>query len=342
MPANLELGLDSFGDVMNDAEGRPLSQWQALRHVVEEAVLADEVGVDFIGLGEHHREDFAISAPEVVLAAIAARTKRIRLGTAVTVLSSDDPVRLYQRFSTLGALSHGRAEVMLGRGSFTESFPLFGYSLSQYEELFEEKLALFVELLRNETVTWSGRGRPALRGQRVYPRLAGELPTWIGVGGTPASVVRAARYGLPVMLAIIGGEAKRFRALIDLYRRAAVEFGYAPRAVGCHSPGYVGRADDEARADFYPDYKAYRDRIGGERGWPPLQESEFDREIRVGALYVGAADTVAQKIAETSRALDLNRFDLKYSAGGLSHAKMMGSIERYGREVIPKVRALLV
>ena len=342
MAKPLELGMDTFGDVMSDAAGRPLSQAQALRNVVEEAALADEVGVDFIGLGEHHRDDFAISAPEIVLAAIAARTKRIRLGTAVTVLSSDDPIRVFQRFSTLDALSNGRAEIMLGRGSFTESFPLFGFPLSQYEDLFEEKLALFVELIRNPRVTWSGSFRAPLKDQPVYPRMeSGELPAWIGVGGTPESVARAAKYNLPVMFAIIGGDAGRFVPLVDLYRRASAHFGVNPRAVGCHSPGYVGRSDEEARADFYADFKANRDRIGGERGWPPMQESEFDREIRSGALYVGSPETVAQKIAATARTLELDRFDLKYSAGGLSHEKILGCIERYGREVIPRVRALL-
>ena len=342
MPKPLELGLDTFGDVMNGADGRPISQAEALRNVVEEAVLADEIGVDFIGLGEHHRADFAISAPEVVLAAIASRTERIRLGTAVTVLSSDDPVRVFQRFSTLDALSNGRAEVILGRGSFTESFPLFGYPLSQYEELFEEKLDLFVRLLRDEAVSWSGRTRPPLKGQRVYPlKQGGELMTWIGVGGTPESVLRAARYDLPLMLAIIGGAPARFHSFVDLYVRARSELGGKPRAIGAHSPGYVGRTDEEARADFYDDFKANRDRIGGERGWPPMRESEYVREIRHGALFVGSPETVANKIVETAQALDLDRFDLKYSAGGLSHAKMMGTIERYGREVVPRVRELM-
>ena len=308
MPKPLELGLDTFGDVMNGADGRPISQAEALRNVVEEAVLADEVGVDFIGLGEHHRADFAISAPEVVLGAIASRTERIRLGTAVTVLSSDDPVRVFQRFSTLDALSNGRAEVILGRGSFTkkknssftESFPLFGYPLSQYEELFEEKLDLFVRILRNEAVSWSGRTRPPLKGQRVYPlKQGGELMTWIGVGGTPESVLRAARYDLPLMLAIIGGAPARFRSFVDLYVRARSELGGKPRAIGAHSPGYVGRTDEEARADFYDDFKANRDRIGGERGWPPMRESEYVREIRHGALFVGSPETVANKIVET-------------------------------------------
>ena len=245
MAKPLELGMDTFGDVMSDAAGRPLSQAQALRNVVEEAALADEVGVDFIGLGEHHRDDFAISAPEIVLAAIAARTKRIRLGTAVTVLSSDDPIRVFQRFSTLDAISNGRAEVILGRGSFTESFPLFGFPLSQYEELFEDKLDLFVALLRAQPVTWSGKTRPPLKDQFVYPRIEkGELTAWIGVGGSPESVVRAARHDLGLMLAIIGGDPKRFRPYVDLYHRAYAQLKKPVRPIGVHSPGYVGGTDE--------------------------------------------------------------------------------------------------
>ena len=342
MAAPLELGLDTFGDVMNDAEGQPVSQAQALRNVVDEAVLADELGIDFIGLGEHHRPDFAISAPEVALAAIAARTQRIRLGSAVTVLSSDDPIRVFQRFSTLNAIANGRAEVILGRGSFTESFPLFGFELSQYEALFEEKLDLFVALLRQDAVTWSGQTRPPLKNQHVYPRIeSGELTTWIGVGGSPESVVRAVRYDLPLMLAIIGGDPKRFRPYVDLYHRAYKQLGKPARAIGVHSPGYIAETDEQAREQVYPDYKRMRDRIGGERGWPPMAESEFEQEIAHGSLYVGSPETVAAKIAATVKALGVSRFDMKYSAGGLSHEKMMRCIELFGRKVIPRVRELL-
>jgi len=338
----LELGLDTFGDVSRDAGGAELPHAQVLRNLVEQGALADRLGVDFLGVGEHHRADFAVSAPEVLLAAIAARTTRIRLGSAVTVLSSDDPIRVYQRFATLDAVSGGRAEVIVGRGSFTESFPLFGYDLSAYEELFEQKLDLFVALLRQDKVNWSGKLRPPLVNQRVFPRPeSGTIKTWIGVGGSPESVVRAARYRLPLMLAIIGGEPMRFRAYVDLYRRACDQLGHATPEIGVHSPGYVAATDARARDEFFADYKAMRDRIGGERGWPPMGRDEFEREIETGSLYLGSPETVAAKIAATARGLGLSRFDLKYSAGGLSHARMMSCIELYASEVTPRVRALL-
>jgi probable LLM family oxidoreductase len=342
MADQLELGVDTFGDVMNGPNGKPTTHAQSLRNLIEQGVVADELGVDFIGVGEHHRPDFAVSAPEVVLAAIASRTKRIRLGSAVTVLSSDDPIRVFQRFSTLDAISSGRAEVILGRGSFTESFPLFGYELSQYEVLFEEKLELFVELIRNEKINYDGQLRPPLKDQQVSPKLdRAELTTWIGVGGSPESVVRAARHNLPLMLAIIGGAPERFAPYVDLYHRAHKQLGTPSRAIGVHSPGYVARTNEEARAEFYADYKAMRDRIGAERGWPPMRESEFVSEIEHGSLYLGSPETVAQKIATTARALKIQRFDLKYSAGGLSHEKILRCLELYGTQVMPRVRALL-
>ena len=338
----LELGLDTFGDVTRDAQGVDLPQAHVLRNLVEQAILADELGVDFLGVGEHHRADFAVSAPEVLLGGVATRTKRIRLGSAVTVLSSDDPIRVYQRFSTVDALSNGRAEVIVGRGSFTESFPLFGYDLSLYEELFEQKLDLFVALLRQDKVNWSGRLRPPLVDQHVFPRPeSGTIKTWIGVGGSPESVVRAARYQLPLMLAIIGGEPLRFKPYADLYRRACGKLGITPPEIGVHSPGYVAASDAAAREEFYPDYKAMRDRIGAERGWGAMTRAEFDREVELGSLYVGSPETVAQKIAATARGLGLSRFDLKYSAGGLSQARMMTCIELYARAVMPRVRELL-
>jgi probable LLM family oxidoreductase len=346
MHSHLELGLDTFGDITHGADGQPRSHAQVIRDVVDEAVLADELGVDFFGVGEHHRPDFAISAPEVLLATIAGRTKRIHLGSAVTVLSSDDPVRVYQRFTTLDAASNGRAEVILGRGSFTESFPLFGYALANYEVLFEEKLALFVALLGHdrtgEPVTWRGTTRAPLSAQRVYPRTeSGALTTWIGVGGSPESVARAARYGLPLMLAIIGGNPRRFEPYVGLYHRELKQRGAAPLPIGVHSPGYVADSDAQAREEFWPAYREMRDRIGAERGWPPTGRAEFDREIEAGSLYVGAPETVARKIAETARALGLSRFDLKYSAGALAHDKLLRCIDLYGREVIPRVRELL-
>jgi probable LLM family oxidoreductase len=316
MDTQLELGLDTFGDVGRTADGQPLPQAQVIRDVVAEAVLADEVGVDFIGVGEHHRADFAVSSPEMVLAAIAGQTTRIRLGSAVTVLSSDDPVRVFQRFSTLDAVSNGRAEVILGRGSFTESFPLFGYALEQYELLSEEKLALFAALLEADRtgapVTWQGQTRAPLAAQRVFPRTEhGRLTTWVGVGGSPQSVVRAALYGMPLMLAIIGGNPQRFAPYVDLYHRALAERGLEPLPVGVHSPGHVGETDAAAREEFWSPYREMRDRIGAERGWGPMSRAEFDREIESGSLYVGSPETVARKIAATAQALGIARFDLK-------------------------------
>src|SRR3954463_11130081 len=345
MTAHTELGLDTFGDVTTDHSGKLLPQAQVIRNVIAEAELADSVGVDFIGVGEHHRPDFAISAPEVVLAAIAGVTRRIKLGSAVTVLSSDDPVRVYQRFATLDAASNGRAEVILGRGSFTESFPLFGYPLDQYEVLFEEKLAIFAALRdagpTGAPVTWRGTTRAPLTNQRVFPTTTKPLTTWIGVGGSPESVLRAARYGMPLMLAIIGGAPRRFRPYVDLYHQALAERGAAPLPIGVHSPGHIAPTDAEAREQLWPAYKEMRDRIGAERGWGPMTRAEFEREIVTGSLYAGSPETVAQKIAATARALGIARFDMKYSAGALPHDAMMRCIELYGREVIPRVRELL-
>lgn len=338
----LELGLDTFGDITVGVDGNPESHAQVIRNVIEEAVLADAMGIDFIGLGEHHRADFAISSPEMVLAAIATRTTRIRLGSAVTVLSSDDPVRVFQRFATLDAISAGRAEVILGRGSFTESFPLFGYQLSQYENLFEEKLDLFAALLEQGPITWKGTTRAALTDQRVFPPIeSGRLKTWIGVGGSPESVVRAAKYGMPLMLAIIGGDPNRFRPYVDLYLQALGQLGKQVQPVGVHSHGYVADTDAQARDELWPDYKAMRDRIGAERGWPPMQRSEFDREADHGSLYVGSPETVARRIATTARALSISRFDMKYSAGALSHERILRCIRLYGERVIPRAREML-
>lgn len=343
MSYDLQLGLDTFGDVTVDDGGRPLSQPQVLRNVVTEAVLADNVGLHFFGVGEHHRPDFAVSAPEVVLAAIAGQTNRIHLGSAVTVLSTDDPVRVFQRFSTLNAVSNGRAEVILGRGSFTESFPLFGYDLQQYDQLFEERLDLFARLIKEGPVTWAGQTRSALTNQRVYPPTdTGHLMTWVGVGGSPESVVRAAKHGFPLMLAIIGGNPQRFAPWVDLYHRALTQFGNGPLPVGAHSPGHVADTDEQAHEEMWPHYAAMFGRIGAERGWPPVTRAQFDREVGAdGALCVGAPETVAAKIARTVRALGLRRFDMKYSNGALPHELLLRSIELYGTEVVPRVKALL-
>ena len=341
MTQTIELGLDTFGDITDGPDGKPLHAAQVIRNLVEEAVLADELGVDFIGVGEHHRADFAVSSPEMVLAAIASRTKRIRLGSAVTVLSSDEPIRVFQRFSTLDALSNGRAEVILGRGSFIESFPLFGFDLKKYEQLFNEKLDLFAAVLKELPVTWQGTTRPPLQNQSVYPKTeSGRLMTWIGVGGTPQSVMRAAHYGMPMMLAIIGGDPKRFVPFADLYRRALKEMGKPELPVGVHSHGYVAETDTQAREELFADYKRMRDKIGAERGWPPMSRADFEREIEHGSLYVGSPETVARKVTATVKIFGLSRFTMKYSAGPLSHERMMRCIDLYGRKVMPLVREM--
>jgi probable LLM family oxidoreductase len=338
----LDLGLHTFGDVTVGADGALLPQDQVIRDVVAEGILADQVGVDFFGIGEHHRADFAVSAPDVVLAAIAGQTSRIALGSAVTVLSSDDPVRVFQRFSTLDAVSNGRAEVILGRGSFIESFPLFGYELDQYEQLFEEKLNLFAELLKGAAVTWSGTTRAALTDQPVYPPLASGLRTWIAVGGTPQSVVRAAHYGFPLMLAIIGGAPMQFAPYVELYHRALAEFGQESQPVGVHSHGYVAPTDQQALDESWPHYAETHAKIGRERGWPPMSREQYEAGAGPdGALFVGSPETVAAKIVKIARGLGLARFDMKYSAGTLPHPLLMKSIELYGSEVAPLVRAQL-
>ena len=343
MPHAIELGLDTFGDITLAPDGTPLPQAQVLRNVVEEAMVADRLGLAFFGVGEHHRADFAISAPEVVLAAIASRTERIHLGTAVTVLSTDDPIRVFQRFSTLNALSNGRAEIILGRGSFTESFPLFGFNLNQYELLFDEKLDLFAELLDGGPVNWDGRTRPEIKDQHVFPPIEhGRLTTWVGVGGSPESVIRAARYNLPLMLAIIGGSPRRFRPFVDMYQRALKQFGLEPLPVGAHSPGHVAETDAQAREELWPHYERIMSKIGAERGWPPVTRDHFDREASPeGSLCVGSPETVAQKIAASVAALGLSRFDMKYSNGTLPHEAMLRSIELYATEVAQRVRELL-
>jgi probable LLM family oxidoreductase len=338
----VSLGLDTFGDVAIGPDGRLKPMDAVLRDVVEQAVLADSLGIDFIGLGEHHRDDFAISSPEIVLAAIASRTARIRLGTAVTVLSTDDPVRVFERFSTLGALSNGRAEVILGRGSFNESYGLFGYDMSDYDILFEERLDLFARLLRESPVSWTGKTRAPLHEARIYPPLGpAGLTTWVGVGGTPQSVIRVVRHDLQLMLAIIGGDPGRFRPFVDLYFDACAQLGRAPRPVGVHCPGFIAETDEAARDGLWPHYQSMFGRIGRERGWPPVTKDRFLAEVEQGALFVGSPETVAQKIARTVRTLDLARFDLKYTTGPVPHEDLMTCIRLYGEAVIPRVRDLL-
>jgi probable LLM family oxidoreductase len=338
----IELGLDTFGDVTVNENGQPLSQAAVLRNVLEEGILADQLGLAFFGLGEHHRKDFAISAPEIVLGALASRSTRIQLGTAVTVLSTDDPIRVFERFSTLNALSNGRAEVLVGRGSFTETFPLYGFDLGQYEALFEEKLNLFAELLKGGPVTWRGQLRPPLSSQAVYPPSeTGTLKTWVAVGGSPESVVRAAHYGLPLMLAFIGGSSQRFTGYADLYRQMLERFNKPLLPIGVHSPGHVAATDEQAKDELWPHYAGLMNRIGAERGWQPIGRAHFEREAADGALYVGSPETVAAKIVKTVTALGLSRFDLKYSNGTMPHDKLMSSIELYGTKVVPLVREQL-
>jgi probable LLM family oxidoreductase len=339
---HVELGLGTFGDVTQGLDGKPKPMDQVLRDVVEEAVVADQAGVAFIGLGEHHRPDFAITSPEVVLAAIAARTSRIGLGSAVTVLSSDDPVRVFQRFNTLNAISDGRAEVILGRGSFTESYALFGQDLQDYDVLFEEKLDLFARLLREPLITWSGQTRAALDRQTVYPPVGPKgLTTWVGVGGSPESVVRVVRQDLQLMLAIIGGDAVRFRPYVDLYHRAVQQMDRKTRPIGVHSPGHVGATDEAAREALWPHYRDMFGRIGRERGWPPVTKDKYLAEIEHGSLYVGSAETVARKIAKTVTTLGLQRFDMKYATGPMPHGELLESIGLFGSRVIPMVQDIL-
>ncbi|MBP6686191.1 MAG: LLM class flavin-dependent oxidoreductase [Leucobacter sp.] len=339
----LILGLDTFGDITLQPDGSHTHPAQVLRDVVEQAQLADSLGVDAITLGEHHRDDFAISSPEIVLAAIAGATERILLGTGVTILSSDDPVRVYERFATLDGVSGGRAEVILGRGSFTESFPLFGYDLADYDSLFTEKLDLFTKLKGEGPVTWAGKHRTPLVNQEIYPKTEhpGGVPAWIGVGGSPQSVVRTVQVGIPMMLAIIGGDPARFLPFADLYRSAQQELGVDPMPLGVHSPGHVAATDEQAREELWEHFAANRNRIGRERGWPEASRAEFDSEVDSGSLYVGSPETVARKIASTVQTLGADRFDLKYANGTMPHAQLMTSIELYGRDVIPRVRELL-
>ena len=338
----LELGIDTFGDVTLDPSDAPVSHAQVIRNVVDEAILAEQAGVDVFGIGEHHRADFAVSSPEMVLAGIATRTQRLRLASAVTVLSSDDPVRVFERFSTLDALSHGRAEVIVGRGSFTESFPLFGFDLANYQELFEEKLAMFVELRRQGKVSWEGSLTQPLRAVEVFPPVENApLTTWVAVGGSPESVVRAARHGLDLMLAIIGGPVERFAPFVELYHRALEQLEQAPGRVGFHSFGHVAATDEEAIEQYFGPYVASMSRIGRDRGWRRPTRESFRYEVEYGSMVVGSPETVARKIAAGVKALGASRFAMKVSTGPLSHELISSSIELYGSQVGPLVRDML-
>ena len=340
--SELKFGLDTFGDMSKDDAGNRLSAGQTIRDLVEQAVLADELGIDAFNVGEHHRDDFAVSAPDTVLAGIATRTMRITLGSGVTVLSSDDPVRVYQRFATVDALSNGRAEITAGRGSFTESFPLFGYSLGDYDVLFDEKLHLLVELLEEQPVTWSGTTRAGLRNMDVFPKTErGHMPLRVGVGGTPESVVRAAKLGAHLALAIIGGDPARFAPFSNLYQQALAQFGRDPLTISIHSPGHIADTDEQAAEELWPNYLEMFGRIGRERGWSPPSKQQFAGEIEYGSLYVGSPETVAKKIAYAITSVGAQRFDFKYCNGPLTHKQMMHSIELYATKVIPRVKELL-
>ncbi|MFJ9370778.1 LLM class flavin-dependent oxidoreductase [Nocardia sp. NPDC101769] len=338
----LEFALDTFGDRMGDEQHHPITHAQSIRNVVEQAELAEQVGVDVFGIGEHHTDEFPMPAGDVVLGTIAARTERIRLGSAVTVLSSDDPVRVFQRYSTLHALSNGRAEVILGRGSSTESFPLFGYDLADYDTLFEEKTNLFAALRDGGPITWQGTTRSALLGQDIVPHTETPLRSWIGVGGSPQSVIRAARYGFNLMLAIIGGHPARFAPFSQLYREALTKFDREQLPIGVHAPGHIAATDEEAFEEFYPRYEEVMRTVGRSRGFRVPTAEQLRRDIGPdGALYVGSPETVAHKIATNLRTLDATRFNLKFNVGATSRAQVLRAIDLYGTKVIPRVRELL-
>lgn len=334
----MELGLTTFAETTLNKDGSPeISHGERLRQVIDEAVLADQLGLDIYAIGEHHRPDFAASAPAMVLAAIAARTERIRLAPAVSVLSSDDPVRVFQQYATLDLISRGRAELLVGRGSFIESFPLFGYDLADYDDLFAEKLDLLLAIRDNETVTWSGRFRAPIENQAVYPRPQQKpLPVWVGVGGTPQSVVRAGHRGLPVALAIIGGSPDRFAVFSKLHRRSLAEAGFsvadAPLAV--HAHGHIAETTEQAVEEFYPSYAAAMSRLGRERGWGPMTRQQFDiMRSPEGSLVLGSPEEVAAKILRWREVLDIDRFMLHVSVGTMDHGAVLRSIELLATEV---------
>lgn len=338
----MEIGIDSFASAMYGTTN--LAGVDAMEQLLERITLADEAGLHVFGIGEHHRKEFLDSATAVILAAAAARTKRIRLTSAVTVLSAADPVRIFQQFSTLDLISKGRAEMVVGRGSSIEAFPLFGFDLDDYDALFKEKLELLLQIRDKEFITWSGKFRPAMADQPVYPRpLQEKLPVWLGVGGTPQSFIRAGTLGLPLMVAIIGGRTQRFRPLIDLYREAGHKAGFSPDQlkVGLHSPGYVAETTEKAISDYYPGYAELWTKLGRERGWPPVTRQSFDALVEPeGVLVLGGPEQVAEKLAHHSKALGgIDRFTFQMDNSGLTHEQLMSAIKLIGEKVIPLTTA---
>jgi probable LLM family oxidoreductase len=338
----MELGIGMFGDNHYDPNGKPMSPGQRLKELIEEIKLMDEVGLDFFGIGEHHRPDYAVSAPEIILAAAATVTKKIKLGSAVSVLSSSDPVKLYQAFATIDLISDGRAELMAGRGSFIESFPLFGYDLKDYDSLFEEKLELLLKINKENPVTWKGQFRPALKDQQVLPRAVNDnLDIWVAVGGTPESVVRAGRLGLPVVFAIIGGDPAQFRQLFDYYRRVYEQYGHSKEKlrVGVHMHAFFGESSNEVADYYYPVYSSQMDRVGKSRGWPPYHRNQYEmgRSPR-GHLVIGDANEAIEKILHMKELFGLTRFSAHMDVGGPEHGRMMKSIEIFGAKIAPEVR----
>ncbi len=337
----MEIGIDSFASATYGSQS--LSNVDAMEQLIERIVIADKAGLDVFGIGEHHKKGFLDSAPAVILAAAAAQTKNIKLTSAVAVLSTNDPVRVYQNFATLDLISKGRAEIVVGRGSAIESYPLFGFDLNDYDALFKEKLGLLLQIRDHEFVTWKGKFRPEMRNQPVYPRSMQEkMPVWLGVGGTPESFVRAGSLGLPLMVAIIGGETERFRPLVDLYREAGYKAGFTPDQlkVGLHSPGYVSETDESAVAEYFPGYQELWTKAGKERGWPPVTKAQFDAAIASrGVLVVGGPETVAEKLLSHSEALGgVDRFTFQMDNAGLTHHQLINSIKLIGEKVIPLTR----
>jgi probable LLM family oxidoreductase len=341
----MEIGIDSFAAMMGDSSTNVGSDAEAMAALLARIERADQVGLDFFGIGEHHRQGFLDSAPAVILAAAASRTRKIRLGSAVTVLSVADPVRVFQQFATLDLISGGRAEIVAGRGSFIDAYPLFGYRLEDYDALFAEKIDLLLQIIREERVTWSGRFRPPLQDQPIFPRpIQSALPVWLGVGGTPQSFVRAGRLGLPLMVAVIGGETDRFRPLVDLYREAGIKAGHEESTlrVGLHSLGYVAKTTEKAIDGFYPGYAESMNRIGRERGWPPMTMSRFVAQMGPGgALLVGSVEEVAEKIIRHNTSLGgISRLTFQLDSAGLEHTQLMETISFIGEELKPMLSDL--